>query len=141
MLRNNCQQQIFGFDVLIGAHKNFANASGNGYVDIRLHFHCFDRHELLAALHSLICLHGNSRHYARSRRRHLARVGRIGFGVCAANDFQRLVADADFAWQAIQFEKERAGTVGMASPTVSSRMMSVLPGSISTEISSSGRSP
>ena len=99
--RNDGHEETFGFDVLAVCDEEFGDATGNGGVNVGLHFHGFEGEELCAALDSLIGLDSNAGDHARSGSADLARLGGVGFGMGALDDAEGAVADVDLARLAV----------------------------------------
>ena len=87
--------------MLAVSDQEFGDATGNGGVNVGLHFHGFEGEEFRAALDGLIGLDSNAGDYARGGCADLARLGGIGFGMGALDDAEGAIADVDFARLAI----------------------------------------
>src|SRR5580704_11645399 len=99
--RNDGHQQILGLDVLAVSDQKFGDATGNGGVNVGLHFHGFEGEELCATLDGLIGLDGDAGDYACGGCADLARLGGVGFGMGALDDAEGAIADIDLTRLAI----------------------------------------
>ena len=136
MSRNDGDEQVFGFDVLSVRDEEFGDFPGNCRVDIGLHLHGFEREEFCAAFDGLIGLHGDAGDDAGGGRADLAGIGGVGLGMGALDAWRaRSRTLTSRGWPLSSKNNVRVPS-GCGSLAVRNLMMSVLPASMSTVISS-----
>src|SRR5215510_10754575 len=94
-------------------HVKRLDGASDRSIDSALHLHGFHDEQAVALLHLLVERDSHSRDYPGYWRADLTRLVRVCLRFRLLRDLQGTIANRDFAGLTIEFEEDRAGSIGM----------------------------